>query len=351
MAKADKLGSAVTNRVESVGALKEKRTLQDRIKDAEDQESDAHPGVGHFLAPVIPVFKGYTPYAEGMRIEVGMHLEVPLDKLTDNPNNPRAIYTETDIDEMARSMEIDGQMQAAQVYPPVSPGAPFVFKEGHTRWKGLLRNRKHSMKVEVVEPPVDILDDFRQAREVNKRRKNLTVFDDAIRFKQILEQNPTMKIVDLASYLREGPAYIVKTQKIVDLPQALLERMQDSKELFGIAMSYGVALFYKKNGLEETETLVDQILGGEISSKKLQYLASEQSSAPKDASRRARPLRRTEVQRGGKGELKLFPKGRIEFKLLLSDRKNEQEIFEKLREVLVAHGLTFSDETSSESDD
>lgn len=302
---------------------------------------------------------GYIPYREGMVIRAGMHLELPLSMLKEHPNNPRTFYTDEALDEMVRSLQRDGQMLAIQVYPPEAPGEPCPIKEGHTRWHASGVLRWATVRVDVLPPPTDALLEFRQAREVNKRRRNLTVFDDALRFKQILEEH-SLKVKDLEVFLDEKPPYISKTQTIVELPRDLIDRMQENRGLFGLTMAYNVALYFKRFGLEKTGIVIDRICAGELTSRQLERMVSRKQPDTEPAQdgvelgqspdggeiRRSRPVRLAQVKGGGKGELKLFPKGRLELKVVLANIEHEQVLFEQLREVFLQHGLTFGDEST-----
>lgn len=352
MAKSAALQQAL-NKTAGVTDIRKKRSLTDKLALAEELENLPHPGLAQFPATdeVAAPQIGFLPYTPGMEVKVGMHLSVPLEFLTENAYNSREFYSESDIEDMSRTLEADGQLQPGLAYPPTGPLHKFMIKEGQTRLYALQRGRQAAMNVQVVEPVSDPIEAYRLSRVVNKKRNDVTVFDDAVRFKWIYDQKPGLQVKDLVAITGESASYIVKTQKIAELPHKLLLRMRDSKELFGIAMSYGVALFHKNSQEVETEALIDKICAGEISSKALQELTTERSAAAKAQAgkHRARPLRRSEVKDGGKGELKLFPKGRIEFKLVLADRKREGELYEKLREVFLAHGLAFSDETADEA--
>lgn len=364
--KLSKLAGAVSGSTPSVVDIKGKRnSLEQRLAQAGAQEANTNfPALAEFPTPgtaqvtgstpetgvqaqVTSIATGYTPYVEGMAIEVGMHLELPRTLLAKNPMNPRVNYEESDVADMSNSLARNGQMQAVQVYPPLQPGDPFMVKEGHTRDIAAGRLGWKTLKVEVVPRPSNPIEDYRQARELNKRRNTITVFDDADRFAKLIELTPGITGKELAALLDENPTYVSKALVIGELPQSLRDRMQDQKETFGIAMAYGVATYFRKCGAEDTDDLVEQICAGEISSKKLQYMLSDKKQASTGPNRRARPIRRTEVKSGGKGELKLFPQGRLEVKLMLADRKHERQLFEKIREVFVEHGLTFADAEDS----
>lgn len=296
---------------------------------------------------------GYQLYVAGMPITVGMHLEIPLEFLVENSHNPRAIYTEDDIEEMVRSLTKNGQMEAILVYPPDEGSAEKMpIREGHTRWRALQRLGRPTVRAEVVARPANALEDFRQAREINKRRNAISVFDDSLTFTKLCAEFPNITNKELANQLGESEVYFSKAIQIGELPRHLIERMRENKDTFGIAMTYGVAAYFKRFGLEATDTLLDKICEGELNSRQLQNMLSRKEATGEEGaeavSRRSRPVRRSEIKGGGKGEIKQFPHGRIEVKALVHDRRIEQSLFDGIQQVFEAHGLTFLDQAETE---
>src|ERR1035441_1472861 len=99
MKKLKNLATAV-GKTASVSDIREQKLLA-----AEKQENSSYQGRTTFPseATAPPQDIGYAPYYEGMEIVVGMHIEMPLEMLVDNPDNPRAIYAEDDVQNMVHS--------------------------------------------------------------------------------------------------------------------------------------------------------------------------------------------------------------------------------------------------------
>jgi ParB family transcriptional regulator, chromosome partitioning protein len=271
----------------------------------------------------------WTP---GMVVAVGRQYLVPLEWLEDNPNNSRVIYNDADVEELGDSLVAVGQLQAALAYAPLEPGGRFTIKEGHTRARGLRRKGLREIRIEIVERPADPFDDYRQSRELNLKRNNVTIFDDAVRFSQLVAADATRQ-VEISERLDVAEDYISKALKIGRLPVIFLERMARSREpVFGMSMAYLIAQFHELFGMDKADRLVSKIIEEKLSVRRVEQLvaAAKGRTRPeaKSTPRRLRPLSRSEVSGGAKGELKLFPNGRLELEL--------SEIEESLRERLYA---------------
>ena len=362
--KTDKISNHLQSKVASVKDRNESELVNfnNRLAAAQEQEQ-LHYGASNVIGeipskkptPLAPLASiGYQLYTLGMEIRVGMHLEVPLEMFEVNPNNPRTQYSEDDIEEMKDSIKKHGQLQAALAFPPTKLGGKMIFKEGHTRWFASQRLLKPTLLVEIVALPESELAEYIESRELNKRRNNLSIFDDAVRFPQILANNPQLAKESLEVLAGEKKAYVSKVLQIGTLPSSLIERMRDSKELFGFTMAYNVSLYFKATSLEETDTLIEDIIDGKVTWKEItenirikqgksSATASQSNSEPH---RRTSPLRRSEIKGGGKGELKLFPNGRIELKLMLTDKKVDNDLFDGIRALFLEKGISFSDSTA-----
>lgn len=292
-----------------------------------------------------PVIR-WTP---GMVVVVGRQYLVPLEWLDSNPNNSRVIYKDADVDELGASLVAVGQLQAALVYAPAQPGEKFVIKEGHTRMRALHRSRLPEMRVEIVERPQDSFEDYRQSRELNLKRNNVTVFDDAVRFTQLIADD-TARQIDIAQRLVVSEDYVSKVLKIGRLPVFFMERMARSREpAFGTAMAYLVAQYHELLGMDKADRLVTNIVSEKLSVRRVERLVADAKGAargePKAVSstpKRLRPLSRSEVSGAARGELKLFPNGRLELELSDIDAGLRDKLYARFIRVFEEVGLDVS---------
>lgn len=288
-------------------------------------------------------------WSPGMPVVVGRQYLVPLEWLDANPNNSRVIYKDADVDELGASLKAVGQLQAALVYSPAQPGEKFVIKEGHTRMRALHRGRLPEMRVEIVERPADAFEDYRQSREMNLKRNNVTIFDDAVRFSQLVAEDASRQI-DIAQRLDVSEEYVSKALKIGRLPVFFMERMARSREpAFGTAMAYLVAQYHELLGMDRADRLVTNIVAEKLSVRRVERLVADAKAAargePKAAGttpKRLRPLSRSEVSGAARGELKLFPNGRLELELSDIDAALRERLYARFLRVFEEVGLEVS---------
>jgi len=308
--------------------------LQELVDDA------VNDGVSTAQAPI-----RWTP---GMVVAVGRQYIVPLEWLEDNPNNSRVIYNDADVEELGDSLVAVGQLQAALAYAPVEPGGRFTVKEGHTRARGLRRKGIREIRIEIVERPADPFDDYRQSRELNLKRNNVTIFDDAVRFSQLVTAEVSSQ-VEISQRLDVAEDYISKALKIGRLPVIFLERMARSREpIFGMAMAYLVAQYHGLVGMDRADRLVSKIIEEKLSVRRVEKLVADVKAGARSetksaaAPKRHRPLSRAEVSGAAKGELKLFPNGRLELELSEIEDGLRERLYAKLVHVFEDVGLDVS---------
>lgn len=282
----------------------------------------------------------------------GARLLLPLSLIRDGEHNPRAFYVdEARLEGLLESLARDGQLQDALVFRPDDAHPYFELKEGHRRKRCLEKLCRTHMSVLVVERPAVPLQAYRQAREVNKQRDNLSVFDDAVRFSALLQSQPDLRQEDFAREIGESAEYVSKVLKVSQLPMGVLTALaqaQASGHKVGLAMAYLIARFHDLWGPDKTVELVRKVVDERISVRQLERLLQGQKAdnlpegdAP--AATRQRPTTRAELGgRLGKGEMKCFPDGRLE--LVLHARRHDFNgvMFRKMARLLKDCGFSVS---------
>lgn len=290
-------------------------------------------------------------YQAGMPVVPGKQYLVPLEFLKDNKNNSRAIYVEASVQSVAESLRNHGQLQAALGYAPTPDEPFFTLKEGHTRTRALKRlPGKQLLRLEVVERPDNALSDYQQSRDINLKRKDLTVFDDAVRFKELMAEHD-LKQEELANAVGVTVAYVSKTLKIGRLPNLLLERMAECTDpAFGTALAYAVAQVFELRGEAGAEKFVSKIIETKPSVRQVEAMLRQLHADPDQGeavgevakNRRLRPLSRAEIRGAARGELKLFPDGRIQAELLEMDTALTQKLYSAMIRSCAELGLEVS---------
>ncbi len=275
---------------------------------------------------------------------VGQQYRVALQWLQDNPSNARAVYGERDVALLAESLRSCGQLQPVQAYLAEGPSAGLVLREGHTRVRAARRAGLKELRVELVAPTESAFAEYRASRELNVRRNNVTVFDDAVRLTEWL-QDGTRSQTELGAALGLTEDYVSKALKVGRLPRLLLERMALCREpAFGVALAYLVAQFHEQAGSARTDRLISRVIEERLSVRKLEQLVrhGEEPSPGGAAPKRLRPLSRLEVTGRGQGELKVFADGRLELSLRELHDAERNALFSRLAQAMADAGLQVS---------
>lgn len=286
---------------------------------------------------------GYTLYESGKHYGVGSRVYMPISITAEHPRNPRAIYI--DDDEAAKSLHLSlathGQLEAAQAYVADNGNGPFVFKSGHRRRRLLLSMGKTHIGVELVERSPSELEDFIQARALNVEHENTSIFDDGIRFKQLLDEKLVEDRKSLALMVGVSLAELSKCEALAELPVELLTKMKRNKDNFGLSSAYLIFLFWKQTNKNTTkaEELVDKVIKNQLSVRALERLIQDSSeNTTPSKKKREHALSRVGVSGSATGELKAF-EGRLSFELGSLDDSARNSIFSKIVAILKEEGL------------
>jgi ParB family chromosome partitioning protein len=285
---------------------------------------------------------GYLEFQEGVAYPPGSRIWLPLTKTKEHPRNPRYFYFDEDSDwkSLLRSLATHGQLEPAQAYEIDELGA-FPLKSGHRRRRMLSSLGKTHIAVEIVAPSKSALDDYVQARALNVEHKVQSHFDDAIRFKELLDEGVAPDAQSLALALGIPKSEMSKSLSIAELPHAVIEQLAKNLRNFGLSAAYLIFSYWKKVERDEelTMALVNRAILHEWSVRTLEGMVKEHSSTTNiSRKKRESALSRVELSGTGTGELKAFD-GRISLEIgTLTDEKRNQ-IFSKIVEVFKNVGI------------
>ncbi len=287
---------------------------------------------------------GYIRFRPGMVVRVGDRLTLRADIIKPNEFNPRAFYFDSDIKDRSISLANDGQLLAVQVYLPEN--GVFELHDGETRWRSLQLVGNESINVEVVERNPNPLVRFKQARTLNTERKSQTVFDDAVRFTDLLVKKLVRENLELANLFGLSPVYVSKVLSIGEMPRGLLERMAQHPDYFGIANAYAMYQFWsaQNKDVAAVERIIAKVIDGKLSVRDVKNLLEHAGAHADDEApqrKRERPLSRAEIRSGAKGELKAFPDGKLQLVLSEIPEQSRALLFNRILQLFDECGLSY----------
>ena len=192
---------------------------------------------------------------------------VPVELLHPNPHNPRKHFNEEDLESLAKSLKDKGLLQPLVVRPRAD--GSFEIVAGERRWRASQRAGIHELPVLIRE-----LND-RETLEIalieNIQRSDLNALEEARAYRQMLEQyNYTQQ--QLADSIGKSRSHIANTMRLLSLPEAIQQQIENGKLTAGHARSL-VATEYPAE-------MADQIIKMGLTVREAEELARKNAAAP-----------------------------------------------------------------------
>ena len=184
--------------------------------------------------------------------------EYPLDKIDDNPYNPRKHYGQVPVREMAHSLQEIGlrQMPEGRVH-----GERIQLAYGHMRLRGFRYNLNHKVKGAWVSMPVDVTDIsdhdmFHFAMEENLCRTDITPLEVARCIEGFCQAFPDVLDEAIAKKHNMTAAHVSNMKRVLRLPDKFLEKIDEGK----ITFTQGRELLIME-GIPNAENLMKAAVG------------------------------------------------------------------------------------------
>ena len=229
-------------------------------------------------APAQPSHDGLVP------VPGAEFVEVPIAEIRENPRNPRTVFDEDELDELAYSLREVGVLQPIVVRPVSDSvdGESFEIVMGERRWRAAKRAGLKSIPAIVRSTADDDL--LRDALLENLHRSQLNPLEEAAAYGQLLEDfNCTQD--ELADRIGRSRPQISNTLRLLRLPPLVQRRLQSG----ALSAGHARALL----GLDDVqlqEELAQRIVSEGLSVRAVERLIAngvESSSATRTAIRRS----------------------------------------------------------------
>lgn len=211
-------------------------------------------------------------------------VEVPIAEIRENPRNPRTVFDEDELDELAYSLREVGVLQPIVVRPVNDSvdGESFEIVMGERRWRAAKRAGLKSIPAIVRSTADDDL--LRDALLENLHRSQLNPLEEAAAYGQLLEDfNCTQD--ELADRIGRSRPQISNTLRLLRLPPLVQRRLQSG----ALSAGHARALL----GLDDVqlqEELAQRIVSEGLSVRAVERLIAngvESSSATRTVTRRS----------------------------------------------------------------
>ncbi|QPH55882.1 ParB/RepB/Spo0J family partition protein [Pontivivens ytuae] len=151
---------------------------------------------------------------------------VPIEHLQPNPDQPRRIFTEVDLEDLTRSVREKGVIQPLIVRPAPDGSDGFQIVAGERRWRAAQRAKLHD--IPVVIRPLDDSEVLEVAIIENIQRADLNPVEEAQGYRQLMDRfGHTQE--KLAEALGKSRSHIANLLRLLTLPDEILLMLSEGK--------------------------------------------------------------------------------------------------------------------------
>ncbi|MEL6968423.1 MAG: ParB/RepB/Spo0J family partition protein [Pseudomonadota bacterium] len=228
--------------------------------------------IGEMDKPVAPL--GTMAASETPAVRVADDRTVPIESIRRNPNNPRRIFSDHELDELSRSIKEHGIVQPILVRgvdDSSGDQAAWEIIAGERRWRAAQRAGLDNV-------PIIIRDvDDRQALELaiieNVQRADLNPVEEAQGYQQLMDQYQ-YKQADLGDVIGKSRSHVANTLRLLRLPEAVLSMVSSGS----LSAGHARALIPLSDPVPLAQRIVDEAL----SARDAERLAALAANPPSD---------------------------------------------------------------------
>jgi ParB family chromosome partitioning protein len=203
---------------------------------------------------------------------------VPVEFLRPNPRNPRRLFSDADLDELAASIRERGIIQPIIVR--TARGAPDSYEiiAGERRWRAAQRAGVHDVPVILLE--VSDREALELAIVENVQRTDLNPLEEAMGYQALTDEFGHNQD-DVARIVGKSRSHVANTVRLLKLPDGVKAFLSEGK----ISAGHARALLGQKN----PEMMVRRIVDDNLNVRQVEAMVQDLATKPgKETKRRAR---------------------------------------------------------------
>ena len=221
--------------------------------------------IGDDIPEEVPLSQPMSAAAQALGLR-----SVPIAFIQASPNNPRKLFREEELQDLARSLREKGLLQPLVVRPIIGSNDRFELVAGERRWRAAQRAGLHEVPVLIR----DLLDG--EALEIalieNIQRSALNPVEEARAYSQLMQEFDYTQ-QQLAESLGKSRSHIANTLRLLNLPDLVRQQIEEGKLTAGHARALVAT--------DAPEDLAQQIIALGLSVREAEQLSRDQAM-PKD---------------------------------------------------------------------
>ena len=161
--------------------------------------------------------------------------EIPLSKISSNPNNPRKNFSGPAFAELVESIRQKGIIEPIIVRPKPGKNSDYEVVAGDRRLRAaclVSRNQNVQSKIPAIIRELTDEEAFDFMIIENLQREDLTPFEEAQSFKQYYEKKGKGAIPELATRIGKSASYIRRKIAVLSLPADILKAWEEEEISF-----------------------------------------------------------------------------------------------------------------------
>ncbi len=200
--------------------------------------------------------------------------ELDLDRLVPNPQQPRSVFDETKLEELAQSIRASGMIQPiiarrARTLPGAEGLDRFEIIAGERRWRAAQRAGLMKVPVVVRDVPDERL--LEAALIENIQREDLNAIEEAEGYKQLIDHHGHSPD-DIGRLVHKSRSHVANLLRLLDLPQFVRDTLVRGDISKGHARAVATAL--------DPEGLAKEIIAKGLSVRQTEARARKEKRPP-----------------------------------------------------------------------
>lgn len=187
--------------------------------------------------------------------------EIEVSRIRPNPHQPRMLFSEESIGELAQSIAERGVLQPI-LLRPTDDG--FEIVAGERRWRAAQRARLHTIPAIVRE--IDPATTAELALIENVQREDLNAIEEAEGYRQLIERHGH-KQDGVARLVNKSRSHVANLLRLLDLPEMVRQSLMKGDISMGHARAVAAA--------QNPEALTKEIIANGLSVRQAERLASK----------------------------------------------------------------------------
>lgn len=201
---------------------------------------------------------------------------VEITRVFPNPDQPRRMFNEEDLNDLVRSISEKGIIQPLIVRPDPADQAQFQIVAGERRWRAAQRAKID--RVPIIIRDLDDLEVLEIAIIENIQRSDLNPIDEARGYQMLMEKfGHTQE--KLSEALGKSRSYLANSMRLLSLPEPVLDFLADGSLSVGHARAMITA--------EDPVALARTAVSKGLSVRQVEALAKKPKADPAKARRKA----------------------------------------------------------------